>query len=130
MEILSSETQLRLSHRSVSRTRPTHELTGRRNWFLERLLKLGSIDVKKAYQCVSALCLHTAELVSERIARIPLDVKSWSTINGIKQILLYAVMVLRNLLSLLDVSGNSRLHLLIRAWLCLIHYVRLLRNHG
>ncbi len=27
----------------------------RRNWFLERLLKLGSIDVKKEYTCVNPL---------------------------------------------------------------------------
>ncbi|KAK8853225.1 hypothetical protein IAR55_003927 [Kwoniella newhampshirensis] len=37
METLSEQTQLKLSKR--------------RNWFLERLLKLGSIDVKKEYSC-------------------------------------------------------------------------------
>ncbi|CAD6577982.1 MAG: hypothetical protein TREMPRED_002077 [Tremellales sp. Tagirdzhanova-0007] len=37
MDCLSEQTQLKLSKR--------------RNWFLERLLKLGSIDVKKEYTC-------------------------------------------------------------------------------
>ncbi|WVR00167.1 hypothetical protein IAU59_007309 [Kwoniella sp. CBS 9459] len=37
MEALTEQTQLKLSKR--------------RNWFLERLLKLGSIDVKKEYTC-------------------------------------------------------------------------------
>ncbi|ORY33422.1 hypothetical protein BCR39DRAFT_519937 [Naematelia encephala] len=37
MEVLSPETMLKLSMR--------------RNWFLERLLKLGTIDVKKEYTC-------------------------------------------------------------------------------
>jgi len=37
MDCLSEQTQLKLSQR--------------RNWFLERLLKLGSIDVKKEYAC-------------------------------------------------------------------------------
>jgi hypothetical protein len=30
-----------------------HALSYRRMWFLERLLKLGSIDVRKEYACVS-----------------------------------------------------------------------------
>ncbi|KAK4685423.1 hypothetical protein P7C73_g4727, partial [Tremellales sp. Uapishka_1] len=38
MEVLSEQTQLKLSMR--------------RTWFLERLLKLGSVDVKKDYTCV------------------------------------------------------------------------------
>lgn len=31
------------------------KLSQRRTWFLERLLKLGSIDVRKEYSCVGSL---------------------------------------------------------------------------
>ena len=39
----------------------------RRNWFLERLLKLGSIDVKKEYTCVSFPSVKPASLASRNI---------------------------------------------------------------
>jgi hypothetical protein len=39
MQTLDEQTQLKLSQR--------------RNWFLERLLKLGTIDVKREYTCAS-----------------------------------------------------------------------------
>ena len=43
MQTLDEQTQLKLSQK--------------RNWFLERLLKLGTIDVKREYTCVSLVCL-------------------------------------------------------------------------
>lgn len=59
MNCLSEQTQLKLSKRYVSHFNPSAPLHNafliRRNWFLERLLKLGSIDVKKEYTCVSIL---------------------------------------------------------------------------
>lgn len=51
MDTLDDTTQLKLSQR--------------RNWFLERLLKLGTIDVKREYTCAShAFFLLPRELFS------------------------------------------------------------------
>lgn len=58
METLSADTRLKLSQKYVYACfalalGKAQNADNRRNWFLERLLKLGSIDVKKEYLCVS-----------------------------------------------------------------------------
>lgn len=65
-ESLSEQTQIKLSRRYVLLP---HRTDLSRMWFLERLLKLGTIDVKKEYVCVSVLppphplhsCAHTSD---------------------------------------------------------------------
>lgn len=55
MSSLSQETLLKLEKRSVAIRytlgTKTHSFT-RRNWFLERVLKLGLTQIAKEYQCV------------------------------------------------------------------------------
>lgn len=58
-ESLSETTQLKLSKRCVSSCLLAFLIADRRRtWLLERLLKLGTIDVKKEYTCVSFLGQH------------------------------------------------------------------------
>jgi len=55
MESLDDQTRLKLSQK--------------RNWFLERLLKLGTIDVKREYTCVRITMLVGQKLTPA--ARLP-----------------------------------------------------------
>ena len=82
---------------------------GSRNWFLERLLKLGSIDVKKEYTCVPPFPSYRFRTAyswtdSDSTALIRHDARRSWTRNGDKLILQYPVMVP---LSLPSPSGEN-----------------------
>ena len=77
MDTLDESTQLKLSQR--------------RGWFLERLIKLGTIDVKREYTCVSCsptlLNYHSSKADnSAQIVQTPLDARLLLTRNGDKLI--------------------------------------------
>ena len=74
LSTLSQETLLKLEKRcadflAVAGSSCTHKVYYSRNWFLERVLKLGLTMVAKEYQCVSFVCSYfstqrTAKMVS------------------------------------------------------------------